>query len=130
MLKTAEIAISMDGRDAWRNNVFLERLWRTIKYEEIHLHAHDSVLGARASIGRYLAFYNAGVHTAALTGKPLTRRTSTSCSQFRPQPNRGGKPLIEAPEPVQRNRAASLIDAARVPNSALGEARRMRSKLL
>ena len=60
MLKTAEIAISMDGRDAWRNNVFLERLWRTIKYEEIHLHAHDSVLGARASIGRYLAFYNAG----------------------------------------------------------------------
>ncbi len=60
VLKKAEISISMDGRGAWRDNVFVERLWRTIKYEEVYLRAYDSVSEARASIGRYLAFYNAG----------------------------------------------------------------------
>ncbi len=53
-----EIAISMDGKGAWRDNVFVERLWRSIKYEEVYLKASDSVAEARASIGRYLAFYN------------------------------------------------------------------------
>ena len=53
-----EIAISMDGKGAWRDNVFVERLWRSIKYEEVYLRAYDSVAEARASIGRYLAFYN------------------------------------------------------------------------
>ena len=60
VLKKAEIAISMDGHGAWRDNVFVERLWRTIKYEEVYLRAYDSVSEARASIGRYIAFYNAG----------------------------------------------------------------------
>ena len=53
-----EIAISMDGKGAWRDNVFVERLWRSIKYEEVYLKAYDSVAEARASIGRYLTFYN------------------------------------------------------------------------
>jgi putative transposase len=52
------IRISMDGRGAWRDNVFVERLWRSVKYEEVYLRAYDSVGEARASIGRYLAFYN------------------------------------------------------------------------
>jgi len=52
------VAISMDGRGAWRDNVFVERLWRTIKYEEVYLRAYQSVGEARASIGRYLGFYN------------------------------------------------------------------------
>jgi putative transposase len=52
------IAISMDGKGAWRDNVFVERLWRTIKYEEVYLRAYDSVGEARASIGRYINFYN------------------------------------------------------------------------
>jgi putative transposase len=52
------IAISMDGKGAWRDNVFTERLWRSIKYEEVYLRAYDSVTEARASIGRYLDFYN------------------------------------------------------------------------
>jgi putative transposase len=52
------IAISMDGRGAWRDNVFVERLWRTVKYEEVYLRAYDSVGEARASLGRYLDFYN------------------------------------------------------------------------
>ncbi|MBR8591400.1 IS3-like element ISKpn11 family transposase [Acinetobacter baumannii] len=58
VLKKAEIAISMDGKGAWRDNVFVERLWRSIKYEEVYLHAYKTVSEARAGIGRYLAFYN------------------------------------------------------------------------
>jgi putative transposase len=53
-----KIAISMDGKGAWRDNVFVERIWKSIKYEEVYLHAYDSVGIARASIGRYLNFYN------------------------------------------------------------------------
>ena len=52
------IAISMDGKGAWRDNVFVERLWRSVKYEEVYLKAYDSAGEARASIGRYLEFYN------------------------------------------------------------------------
>jgi putative transposase len=52
------IAISMDGRGAWRDNVFVERLWRSVKYEEVYLKAYDTASEARASIGRYLDFYN------------------------------------------------------------------------
>jgi putative transposase len=58
MLQDQAIRISMDGRGAWRDNVFVERLWRTVKYEEVYLRAYDSVSDARASLGRYLAFYN------------------------------------------------------------------------
>ena len=52
------ISISMDGKGAWRDNVFVERLWRSVKYEEVYLKAYQSVSEARASIGRYLQFYN------------------------------------------------------------------------
>ena len=52
------IAISMDGKGAWRDNVFVERIWKSVKYEEVYLHAYDSVSEARSSIGRYLDFYN------------------------------------------------------------------------
>ena len=58
MLANNGIAISMDGKGAWRDNVFVERLWRSVKYEEVYLRAYDSVSEARASIGRYLDFYN------------------------------------------------------------------------
>ncbi|MBD9520574.1 MULTISPECIES: IS3 family transposase [Ensifer] len=58
VLKRAEIAISMDGKGAWRDNVFVERIWRSIKYEEVYLHAYKTVSGARVGIGRYLSFYN------------------------------------------------------------------------
>jgi putative transposase len=53
-----EIKISMDGKGAWRDNVFVERLWRSVKYEEVYLRAYDSVSDARFSIGRYLDLYN------------------------------------------------------------------------
>ena len=58
VLKRSQIAISMDGKGAWRDNVFVERLWRSIKYEEVYLHADKTVSEARAGIGRYLNFYN------------------------------------------------------------------------
>ncbi|WP_136623864.1 IS3 family transposase [Bradyrhizobium centrolobii] len=58
VLASQGIAISMDGRGAWRDNVFVERLWRSVKYEEAYLRAYDTVSDARASIGRYLDFYN------------------------------------------------------------------------
>jgi putative transposase len=69
VLKTAEIAISMDGRGAWRDNVFVERLWRTVKYEEVYLRAYAGVAEARASIGRYLSFYNGKRPHSSLGGK-------------------------------------------------------------
>jgi putative transposase len=58
VLSKNSIAISMDGKGAWRDNVFVERLWRSIKYEEVYLKAYDSVSEARAAIGRSLTFYN------------------------------------------------------------------------
>jgi putative transposase len=53
----SRVQISMDGRGAGRDNVFVERLWRSAKYEEVYLHAYDSVAEARAGLGRYLTFY-------------------------------------------------------------------------
>jgi putative transposase len=52
LLLDAKVKISMDGKGAWRDNVFVERLWRSVKYEEVYLHAYDSVAEARSSIGR------------------------------------------------------------------------------
>jgi putative transposase len=48
----------MDGRGAWRDNVFVERLWRSVKYEEVYLRAYETVAEARRLIGRYLNFFN------------------------------------------------------------------------
>ena len=53
-----KIAISMDGKGAWRDNVFVERIWKSVKYEEVYLRAYASVADARASLGRYPDFYN------------------------------------------------------------------------
>ncbi|GAC1571718.1 MAG: hypothetical protein NVS3B5_00060 [Sphingomicrobium sp.] len=58
VLLREKIAISMDGRGAWRDNVIVERLWRSVKYEEVYLHAYGSVPEARSSLSRYLNFYN------------------------------------------------------------------------
>jgi putative transposase len=58
VLMANKIAISMDGKGAWRDNVFVERIWKSIKYEEVYLRAYDSVGDARASLGRYIGFYN------------------------------------------------------------------------
>jgi putative transposase len=59
VLKQHDIRISMDGKGRWVDNVFVERLWRSVKYEEVYLKAYDSIGDARDSLGRYFAFYNA-----------------------------------------------------------------------
>jgi putative transposase len=58
VLKRNDIRISMDGKDRWVDNVFVERLWRTVKYVEVYLRAYDSIADARRSLGRYFDFYN------------------------------------------------------------------------
>lgn len=58
LLKEQGIQISMDGKGAWRDNVFVERLWRSVKYEEVYLHAYDTVSEARTGIGKYFDVYN------------------------------------------------------------------------
>ncbi len=50
--------LNMDGRGAWRDNIFVERLWKTVKYERVYLYAYDSVSEARSSIMQYLTWYN------------------------------------------------------------------------
>ena len=69
VLLREKIAISMDGKGCWRDNVFVERLWRSVKYEEVYLNAYASVPDARAGIGRYIGFYNAVRPHSALGGR-------------------------------------------------------------
>jgi len=57
-LKDHDIRISMDGKGAWRDNVFVERLWRTVKYEHVYLHAYESTSEAKTKIAHYFDFYN------------------------------------------------------------------------
>jgi putative transposase len=77
-----DIRISMDGKGAWRDNVFVERLWRSVKYEEVYLKAYASVSEARASLGRYLSFYN-------------TRRPHMSLDRITPD-----QVYFNAPQPI------------------------------
>jgi putative transposase len=58
VLKDNDIEISMDGKGAWRDNVFVERLWRSVKYEEVYLNAYESMTDARQSLKKYFEFYN------------------------------------------------------------------------
>jgi putative transposase len=69
MLKRNEIAISMDGKGAWRDNVFVERFWRSLKYEEVYLRAYEGTTEAKHFIGRYIAFYNQQRPHSSLGGK-------------------------------------------------------------
>ena len=73
VLNQHRIAISMDGKGSWRDNVFVERLWKSVKYEEVYLHAYDSVADARAGIGRYLKFYNTLRPHSRLDAQPPDR---------------------------------------------------------
>jgi putative transposase len=82
VLANNDIAISMDGKGAWRDNIFVERLWRSVKYEEVYLHAYDSVSEARASIGSYLDFYNGRRPHSSLDG------TTPDKAYFNPLPLR------------------------------------------
>jgi putative transposase len=82
-LKTAGVAISMDGKGRWIDNVFIERLWRSVKYEDVYLHAYTSGSDARQSLSRYFALYN-------------TRRVHESLSYATPDEVYFGAPAMQA----------------------------------
>lgn len=67
LLKAHTIRIS--GKGCWGDNVFVERLWKSLKYEEVYLRAYDSAPEAKASLGRYFSFYNARRPHQALDGQ-------------------------------------------------------------
>jgi len=69
VLKTHGIVISMDGKGRWVDNAFIERLWRSVKYEHVYLHAHETVAAARAGVSDYLEFYNSRRPNTALGGR-------------------------------------------------------------
>jgi len=73
LLKDHGIQISMDGTGRWRDNVFVKRLWRSLKYEEVYLHAYDTVTDAQDGIARYLTFYNQLRPHRALDGRTPDR---------------------------------------------------------
>ena len=118
MLTRNGIAISMDGKGAWRDNVFVERLWRSVKYEEVYLKAYDTVAEARASIGRYLSFYNTRRPHSSLDRQTPDEPTSPGCRRSR-RPEPGRCSTYQAGKPVQTNRASSAL----LPGAISGQAR-------
>lgn len=96
VLRRRQIQISMDGQGCWRDNVFVERLWRSVKYEEVYLHAYETVSDVRAGLARYFQFFNhRRPHTA------LGRRTPDAVFF-------SSRPETASPSP----RALPLIPAA------------------
>ena len=73
LLKQHDIRISMDGKGRWVDNVFIERLWRSVKYEEVYLHAYDSLTDARKGMKKYFQFYNSKRKHQTLKAKPDER---------------------------------------------------------
>jgi len=73
LLKDQGIQISMDGRGCWRDNVFVERLWRSLKYEDVYLRAYETVRDAQQGLARYLHFYNQLRPHRALDGRTPDR---------------------------------------------------------
>lgn len=69
MLKGHDIQISMDGKGCWRDNVVIERFWRTVKYEEVYLRAYETTSEPRKYLHEYSAFYNTGRGHQALEYK-------------------------------------------------------------
>ena len=73
LLQGHGIRVSMDGKGRWVDNVFIERLWKSVKYEEVYLHAYDSVAEARQGLQRYFQFYNERRPHSSLDGKTPDR---------------------------------------------------------
>jgi transposase InsO family protein len=117
------VTISMDGKGAWRDNVFVERIWRSVKYEEVYLKAYDTVSDVRASIGRYFAFYNSRRPHRALTARRPTMPTSPGDRRSRQPEASGGRSTYRTRNAVHINRATShLVDADKHPGALKAEA--------
>jgi len=87
VLDDADVAISMDGKGRWIDNVFIERLWRSVKYEEVYLHGYTNGTQARASLTKYFSFYNAAARI-----KPSSTERRTRCISKHLQPRRRWQP--------------------------------------
>ena len=120
LLQDHGIQISMDGRGCWRDNVFVERLWKSIKYEAVYLHAYETVGAAQQGLERYLTFYNQTRPHRALDGHTPngvyfdslpTRRTAAS-ADHREAPLKEEHILSKQPGPPlpkkQANGSASI----------------------
>jgi len=83
LLKEHEIKISMDGKGSWRDNVFIERLWKSVKYEDIYLRAYDLTSAVRTGLYRYFTFTTTIDPIRALTARPRIRFTLTRCRRQR-----------------------------------------------
>lgn len=109
-LEAAGIAISIDGRGRFMDNIFIERLWRSIKYEEVHLKAYADGREARDGIGSWMTFYNhRRPHQAMNNQFPMARRHGC---------DRGGPDCGYAASLGQRKRVAHIPTAG--PNAAAG----------
>jgi putative transposase len=84
VLKSNEIVISMDGKRRWVDNVFVERLWRSVKCEEVYLHAYDDIRTAKASLNRYFEFYNTERKHQSLETKRLIGCTMRRWNRWPP----------------------------------------------
>lgn len=114
LLMGAGIKISMDGKEAWRDNVFVERIWKSVQYEEVYLCAYASVSEARASLGIWPST-TARDLTRVWDGRRPIRPTSTRCNQSRSRHNKGRNPLSDSPETVQINRSRLFTDVVARP---------------
>ena len=103
-LEAAGVAISMDGRGRWLDNVFIERLWRSLKYEEVHLKAYVDGREARAGIGAWIAFYNdRRPHQALANRTPMAvwRDQSRAVDMPLRLDDAGASPTCPQPQPQQ-----------------------------
>ena len=114
-------SISMDGKGCWRDNVFVERLWKSIKCEEVYVHAYETAGAAHQGLARYLMFYNQTRPHQALDGQTpdqvysdnlTTRRTAVS-SAIRQAPPKEWSTLSNQPEPPLRSPAAFALQWVR-----------------
>ena len=83
VLRRHHIQISMDGSGCWRDHDFVERLWRSVKYEDVYVHACETVSAVRAGLKRYFTFFNQRRPLAALDGRTPNQAYRTS----RPNPS-------------------------------------------
>ena len=83
LLKENEIKISMDGKGSWRDNVFIERLWRSVKYEDIYLRAYNSASAVRTGLNRYFNFYNNRRPHSSLDGQTPDQVYFNTLSQIK-----------------------------------------------
>ena len=84
-LKGGDIRISMDGRARWMDNVLIERLWRSLKYECVYLDAFETGSEARTAIGRWVAYYNADRPRSVFAGRTPDEVYAAECSASRPR---------------------------------------------